>query len=81
MAEIIQFPFKHGRDFHLSLFVMHLCEELSLHELEPKGASSVAYGLYKQLDSLTDTQLAQAMFKMHPSLLRESPEGPVDTAS
>lgn len=81
MAEIIQFPFKHGRDFHQSLFVMHLWQELGLQELEPKGANSVAVGLYKQLDTLTDTQLAQAMFKMDPSLLREAPGGPVDTAS
>jgi hypothetical protein len=81
MAEIIQFPFKHGRDFHQSLFVLFLWEELGLQELEPKGANAVAVGLYKQLDTLTDTQLAQAMRKFDSTLLRESPEDPVDTAS
>lgn len=81
MAEIIQFPFKHGRDFHQSLFVMSLWDEMGLHKIETKEANAVVVGLYKQLDTLTDTQLAQSIRTFDPRILRDAPEGPVDTAS
>lgn len=80
MAEIIQFPFKHGRDFHQSLLVMTVLDEMGFDDLEPDRKNRVAVGVFKQLDTLTDTQLAHTMRKYDPRILRESPGG-VDTAS
>ena len=80
MAEIIQFPFKHGRDFHQSLLVMRVLDELGFDHIEPDQRNRVAVGVFKQLDSLTDTQLAHTICKHDPGILRESPGG-VDTAS
>ena len=80
MAEIIQFPFKCGREFHQSLLVMRVIDELGFHDIDPDQANRVAVGVFKQLDTLTDTQLAHVICKHDPGILRETPGG-VDTAS
>jgi len=70
MAEIINFPFPEGRETHQTMFLIYLWNQLGLCNTHPNEVKKVADNIVAELNALSDTELAQAIKRECPAILK-----------